>query len=57
MKYVSNLDYIESFNWSMPTNWINHNSINWKSEDIKVVAWIQNYNSKEILHVASFNFD
>ena len=57
MKYISSLNYIESFNWSMPTNWIYHNSINWKSEDIKIVAWIQNYNSKEILQMTSFDFD
>ena len=57
MSYISGVDYIESFNWSMPNNWINHNSINWKSEDIKVVAWIQNYNSKEILQAVSFDFD
>ena len=57
MSYISGVDYIESFNWSMPTNWINHNSINWNSEDIKVVVWIQKFNSKEILQVASFDFD
>ena len=57
MSYISGVDYIESFNWSMPTNWINHNSINWNSEDIKVVVWIQNFNSKEILQVTSLDFD
>ena len=57
MNYSSDVKLIESFSWSMPKNFINHSLIQWSSEDIKVVAWIQNYNSKEILQVINYDFE
>ena len=57
MKYISGVEYVESIDWSMPSNWVNHSQITWKSEDLKVVAWIQNYSTKTILQVAEFDFE
>ena len=57
MKFISGITYTESFIWSMPDAWINHGDISWKSSDLKVVAWIQNYKSKEVLQVNEFGFD
>ena len=57
MKFISGITYTESFTWSMPSDWINHSDITWKSSDLKAVAWIQNYNSKEVLQVNEFGFD
>lgn len=56
MKYISGVEYVETMNWSMPSNWVNHSEITWKSEDLKVVAWLQDYSSKKILQVAEFDF-
>tara|TARA_B100001029_G_scaffold103670_1_gene85425 strand:- start:267 stop:848 length:582 start_codon:yes stop_codon:yes gene_type:complete len=56
MNYIAADKRVDSFSWSMPKNWIDHPSINWNSNDIKVVAWIQNYNSKEILQVFEYEF-
>jgi len=57
MKFISGITYTESFIWSMPDDWINHGDISWKSSDLKAVAWIQNYKSKEVLQVNEFGFD
>ncbi len=57
MKFISGITYTESFIWSMPDAWINHSDITWKSSDLKAVAWIQNYKSKEVLQVNEFEFD
>ena len=40
----------------MPSEWVNHSKISWNSENLKVVAWIQDYSSKTILQVAEFDF-
>ena len=56
MKFISGITYTESFTWSMPSDWINHADISWKSSGLKAVAWIQNYKSKEILQVNEFGF-
>ena len=57
MKFISGITYTESFTWSMPSDWINHADISWKSSGLKAVAWIQNYKSKEVLQVNVFRFD
>ena len=57
MNFISGITYTESFTWSMPDAWINHSDITWKSSDLKAVAWIQNYTSKEVLQVNEFGFD
>ncbi len=57
MKFISGITYTESFTWSMPSGWINHADISWKSSGLKAVAWIQNYMSKEVLQVNVFRFE
>lgn len=57
MEYISGVEYVETVNWSMPSNWVNHSEITWKSEDLKVVAWLQEYSTKRILQVAEFDFE
>jgi hypothetical protein len=57
MKFISGITYTESFTWSMPSGWINHADILWKSSGLKAVSWIQNYKSKEILQVNEFRFN
>ena len=57
IKFISGITYTESFTWSMPSGWINHADILWKSSGLKAVSWIQNYKSKEILQVNEFRFN
>ena len=57
MKFISGITYTESFIWSMPDAWINHSDITWKSSDLRAVAWIQIYKSKEVLQGNEFGFD
>ena len=41
-------NYIQEFNWSMPSPWPNNNtSILWDISDLNVVAFVQNYSTKE----------
>jgi hypothetical protein len=47
----------ESFTWSMRSEWINHAYFSYDISGLKVVAWIQDYNSKEVLQVTEFDFD
>lgn len=56
IKYISLVEYEETVSWSMPSEWVNHSKISWNSENLKVVAWIQDYSSKTILQVAEFDF-
>ncbi len=55
--YIAGVEYEETIEWSMPDNWINHADITWKSEDLKVVVWIQDYSSKKVLQVMDFDFE
>ena len=57
ISYINGVDYVETFNWSIPDKWLNHSLISFDSNDLSVIAWIQDYNSKRILQVAEFNFD
>ena len=57
MSFISGVNYTETFNWSIPTTWVNHSDITWDSDGLKVVAWIQNYTTKEIFQVSELNFD
>ena len=56
INYIANVDYVESFNWSIPEVWKNNPDIKWSIGSLKVVSWIQDYNSKEILQSAELNF-
>ena len=57
ISFVNGVEYLEMFNWTIPESWLNHRLISFDSNDLSVIAWIQNYTSKEILQVAEFNFD
>jgi hypothetical protein len=57
ISYINGVDYIENFNWSIPDSWLNHRLISFDNNDLSVIAWVQNYTSKQILQVAEFNFD
>ena len=56
MEYISGVEYVESVSWSVPRNWVDHQQIKWKSEDLKVVAWIQDYSSKTALQANEYDF-
>ena len=56
INYIANVDYVESFNWSIPEVWKNNPDIRWSIGSLKVVSWVQDYNSKEILQSAELNF-
>ena len=57
ISYIGSVNYIESFNWTIPNSWLDHREITFDSNDLTVIAWIQNYSTKNILQVAEFNFD
>ena len=57
ISFINGVDYIETFNWTIPDKWLNHSLLSFDSRDLSVIAWIQDYNSKKILQVAEFNFD
>ena len=43
-------DVTQEFNWSMPTPWPNTNpNITWDISDLNVIAFVQNYTSKDVL--------
>ena len=43
-------DYTQEFNWNMPSPWPNNNtSILWDISDLNVIAFVQNYSTKEVL--------
>jgi len=43
-------NYTQEFNWNMPSPWPNNNtSILWDISDLNVIAFVQNYSSKEVL--------
>ena len=56
IKFLSNVDYNESFSWKFSNDWINNTELRWSKESIRIVAWIQDYNSKEILQAEEFSF-
>ena len=56
INYIANVDYVESFSWSIPEAWKNNPDIRWNIASLKVVSWVQDYNSKEILQSAELNF-
>ena len=49
--FNSSQEKIENFEWSFPNPWIDNSIASWDSKKLKVVAWIQDYNSKQILQV------
>ena len=49
--FEANLSKIETFNWTFPDPWINKSIASWNSNELKIVSWIQDYNSKQILQV------
>ncbi|MDP6338992.1 MAG: hypothetical protein QF842_01525 [Candidatus Marinimicrobia bacterium] len=53
----SGVDKTESFTWTMRSEWINHPDISWKITGLKVVAWLQDYSSKEVLQVNVLEID
>ena len=57
ISYIGSVNYIENFNWTIPDSWLDHREITFDSNDLTVIAWIQNYSTKNILQVAEFNFD
>jgi len=56
IQYIANSNYKENFNWSMPEAWKNNSEIRWSNSNLKVVVWIQDFNSKEILQSSEFKF-
>ena len=51
-----NSDYIENFNWTIPAPWNDNPDIRWSPGNLKVIVWIQDFKSKEILQSAEFRF-
>ena len=56
IKFLSNVDYNESFSWKFSNDWINNTELRWNKESLRIVAWIQDYNSREILQAEEFSF-
>ena len=56
IKFLANVDYTETFSWSIPSQWVDNTQLRWNSSTIKVIAWVQNYRTKEILQAADFTF-
>ena len=56
-------DITEEFSWTMPTPWPNTNpNITWDLSDLNVIAFVQNYTSKDVLQaewsrVSEMNID
>ena len=43
-------DYIQEFNWNMPSLWPNNNTnILWDISNLNIIAFVQNYSTKEVL--------
>jgi hypothetical protein len=57
ISFINGVDFIETFNWSIPERWLKHSLLTFNNKDLSVIAWIQDYKSKEILQVTEFNFD
>ena len=49
--FEANLAKVETFKWTFPDPWINKSIASWNSNELKIVSWIQDYNSKQILQV------
>ena len=49
--FEANLSKVQTFNWTFPDPWINKSIASWNSNELKIVSWIQDYNSKQILQV------
>ena len=56
IQYIANSNYTDYFNWSMPEAWKNNSEIRWSNSNLKVVVWIQDFSSKEILQSSEFKF-
>ncbi len=56
INFLADVDYVETFSWSIPTQWVDNTQLKWNSNTIKIITWIQNYNTKEILQAAEFAF-
>lgn len=56
IQYIANSDYLENFNWTIPAPWNDNPDIRWSPGNLKVIVWIQDFKSKEILQSAEFRF-
>jgi len=56
INHIANSYYVENFSWTLPDAWKNNADIRWSYNNLKVVSWIQDFNSKEILQSAEFKF-
>tara|TARA_A100000164_G_scaffold83261_1_gene71108 strand:+ start:319 stop:918 length:600 start_codon:yes stop_codon:yes gene_type:complete len=50
--FEANIPKVETFSWTFPDPWINKSIASWNSNELKVVSWIQDYSSKQILQVS-----
>lgn len=56
ISFSSVTNHYQEFAWTIPDYWITNRLISWKAENLKVIAWLQDYETKEILQVTEFNF-
>lgn len=47
---------IYSYSWTVPDNWKNSISFSWNIKDLRLVAWVQNYQSQEVLQAEELVF-
>ena len=40
-----------NYEWTMDSNWPNNNTVTWDISDLNIVAFVQNYSSKEVYQV------
>lgn len=56
IKFLFNVDYNESFTWKFSDDWLKNTELRWSKDKLRIVAWIQDYKTKEILQVEEFSF-
>jgi len=56
IKFLFNVDYNESFSWKFSDDWLKNTELRWNKDKLRIVAWIQDYKTKEILQVEEFSF-
>ena len=56
IKFLFNVDYNESFSWKFSDDWLKNTELRWNEDKLRIVAWIQDYKTKEILQVEEFSF-
>ena len=49
--FEANVSKLETFNWTFPDPWINKSIASWNSNELKIISWIQDFSSKQILQV------